>query len=82
MSSVGSFHALCLCGLLMASCAAQTGTLAATKNADIRPAIFQRGPQAVQIVASPSVSKAQLSETDFHLASTEEVDGMEQTLEQ
>jgi len=55
---------------------------AAGTGADVRPAIFQRGPLAVQIVASPNVAKAQLSGANFHLASDEEVNGMERTLEQ
>jgi hypothetical protein len=82
MSSVGAFKALCLCGVLAGSCMGQKANPAAAAGADTRPAIFQRGPQAVQIVASPAVSKAQLSTASFHLASNEEVDGMERTLEQ
>ena len=84
MSSVGTFKALCLCGVMVGSCVGQKAKSApsATKNEDIRPAIFQRGPQAVQIVASPSVSNAQLSTANFHVASDEEVNGMEKTLEQ
>jgi hypothetical protein len=77
MSSVGAFKAVCLCGLLMGSCAAQKAQPVA--GAEVRPAIFQRG--AIQSVASPSVSYAQLSGAT-HLASNEEVDGMEMTLEQ
>ncbi len=84
MSSVGTFKTLCLCGILVGLCAGQKANPApvAGKGADIRPAIFQRGPQAVQIVASPSVSNAQLSTANFHVASNEEIDGMEKTLEQ
>jgi hypothetical protein len=91
MSSVGTFKGLCLCGLLVGSCLGQKANPApvAGKAADIRPAIFQRQPlslphgaQAGQIVTAPTVSKAQLSSAGFHLASNEEVDGMEKTLEQ
>jgi len=82
MSSVGTLKALCLCGILVGSCAGQKANAPADKSADIRPAIFQRGAQAVQVVASPSVSNAQLSTANFHVASNEEVNGMEQTLEQ
>jgi hypothetical protein len=81
MSSVGTFKALCLCGILVGSCVGQKANSPAGKP-DIRPAIFQRGPQAVEVVASPSVSNAQLSNANFHRASDEEVNGMEQTLEQ
>jgi len=82
MSSVGRLKALCLCGILAGSCVAQKANPAAGKAADVRPAIFQRGSLAVPVVASPGVSNAQLSTAGFHLASSEEVDGMELTLEQ
>jgi hypothetical protein len=82
MSSAGTFRTLCLCGLLAGSCVAQKANLAAGAGADVRPAIFQREPQAVKGVASPNVSYAQLAGANFHLASNEEVDGMERTLEQ
>lgn len=81
MSSAGVFKALCLCGLLVGSCLGQKEKAAGT-DGDVRPAIFQRGPKAVQGVASPSVSYAQLAAGNFHVASNEEVDGMEKTLEQ
>jgi hypothetical protein len=80
--SVGSFKALCLCGILASSCAGQKVAPANGKSADVRPAIFQRGSLAMPVVASPNISKAQLSGTSFHMASMEEVDAMEQTLEQ
>jgi hypothetical protein len=82
MSSVGTFRALCLCGILVGSCVGQKANPAAGKSADIRPAIFQRGPLAIQIVESPNASNAQLSTASFHVASNEEIDGMEHTLEQ
>ncbi len=82
MSSVGALKALCLCGLLVGSGVAQKAKSGAGAEADARPAIFQRGPQAVQSVASASVSYAQLAGGNLHVASNEEVNGMEQTLEQ
>jgi hypothetical protein len=82
MSSVGTLKGLCLCGLLVGSCLAQKVDPAAVARADVRPAIFQRGPETVKGVASPSVSYAQLAGANFHLASNEEVDGMERALEQ
>jgi hypothetical protein len=82
MSAAGAFKALCLCGLLVGLGLAQTAKPAVGEAADVRPAIFQRGPQAVTSVASPSVSYAQLASGNFHVASSEEVDGMEKTLEQ
>jgi len=81
MSSFGPVKALCLCVLLVGLCAAQKANPVAA-GSDIRPAIFQRG-QAVQPVAvSPSASNAQLSTVNAHIATDEEVNGMEQTLEQ
>jgi hypothetical protein len=94
MPSVGAFKALCLCGILAGSCAAQrpssdAGASQDGKDNDIRPAIFQRETTAAnplaaraQIVAAPGASKVQLSAANFHVASDEEVNGMEQTLEQ
>jgi hypothetical protein len=86
MSSVGAFKSLFLCFVLAAACTAQKANSAANANpsgttADIRPAIIQRGAQSAQIVAAPG-SGAQLSSASFHVASDEEVLGMEQTLEQ
>lgn len=81
MSSVGVFRALCLCGVLAGACVAQKANPVAAAKPDIRPAIFQRAPQALQVVESPGASNAQLSSASLHLASKEEVDGMEQTLE-
>jgi hypothetical protein len=95
MPSVGAFRALCLCGILAGSCAAQKASSDASpgqdkeKDQDIRPAIFQRetarenplGARA-QIVAAPGLANVQLSTASFHVASDEEVNGMEQTLEQ
>ena len=93
MASVGVFKGLCLCGLLAGTCLGQKANPnpAPAAGADVRPAIFQRetlrgaqgrGAQAAQIVTSPSVSSVQLSAANFHLASSEEVDGMEKALEQ
>ncbi len=81
MPSVGACKSLCLCIILVGLSAAQKTNPAAGSGGDVRPAIFQRGAQGVQIVASPSVSQAQLSTASFRLASNDEVDGMEQTLE-
>jgi hypothetical protein len=93
MPSVGAFRALCLCGILAGTCAAQKAnpdtSAGKDKDRDIRPAIFQRetprenplGAKA-QIVAGPGSSSVQLSAANFHLASEEEIDGMERTLEQ
>jgi hypothetical protein len=79
MVFVGAFKAVGLCGLLAGSCLGQRAELVAGR--DVRPPIFQSGPHALQEVASPSVSYAQLS-GPLHLASNEEVDGMEKALEQ
>lgn len=82
MSSVGGMlKVLCLCGVMAGVGMAQKASPAAGKPAEVRPAIFQRGSSAVQIVAS-SKTAPQLSTTAFHVASNEEVDGMEHTLEQ
>jgi hypothetical protein len=80
MTSVGACRVLCLCGLLVGSGLGQKAELAA--GADVRPPIFQSGPHALQDVASPGVSYAQLGGANFHLASSEEVAGMERALEQ
>jgi hypothetical protein len=79
MAFVGACKALCLCGILAGSCMGQKAKSEAVT--DVRPPIFQSGPHALQDVASPSVSYAQLSGPS-HLASNEEVDGMEKALEQ
>ncbi len=79
MAFVGVCKTLCLCGLLVGSCMAQRAQSDAGR--DMRSPIFQSGPHALQDVASPSVSYAQLS-GPLHLASNEEVDGMEKALEQ
>lgn len=93
MSSVGSFagliKALCFCACLTAVCAGQKAAPDSGSARDIRPAIFQRevvrgnalGVKA-QIVATPEASDVQLSSANFHIASEEEIDGMERTLEQ
>lgn len=79
MPSGSVLKVLFFCGIAAGSCLAQK---TAGNAMEIRPAIFQRQPSAVQIVASPARANAQLSTTGFHIASTEEVDGMERTLEQ
>lgn len=79
MALVGAGKALFFCGLLAGSCLGQRAELASAR--DVRPPIFQSGPHALQDVASPTVSYAQLSGPS-HLASIEEVDGMEKALEQ
>ena len=79
MALVGACKVFCLSGLLVASCWGQRAETAAGR--DVRPPIFQSGPHALQDVASPSVSYAQLS-GPLHLASNEEVAGMERALEQ
>lgn len=79
MAFVDACKALCLCGLLAGPCWAQR--VESNAGRDVRPPIFQSGPHALQDVASPSVSYAQLS-GPLHLASNEEVDGMEKALEQ
>ena len=81
MSFCGAFKTLCLCGLLVGMCAGQQSGSAAAKM-EIRPAIFQRMPQSLQIVTSQGTSGGQLSSASYHVASDAEVDGMEQTLEQ
>jgi hypothetical protein len=82
MSSVGAFRALSWCVILTGVCVGQVTKPAVAAKTDARPAIIQRGPQAVQIVSSPGTADAQLSNAGFHLASGEEIDAMEQTLEQ
>jgi len=82
MSSVGTFKTLCVCGILAGACVGQKASPAAAVKADVRPAIFQRGLQPAQVVQTPGVVNAQFSNASFHVASNEEVDGMEHTLEQ
>ena len=81
MSSVGAFKSLFLGVLLVGSCVAQQANPAPVASADIRPAIIQPA-QGVQVVASPGGASAQLSTASFHVASNEEINGMEKTLEQ
>ncbi len=81
MTSVGALRTCILFSLLASLCVGQTANSPAAKP-DIRPAIFQRGSQAVQVVESSGPANAQLSSASLHLASAEEVDGMEKTLEQ
>jgi hypothetical protein len=77
-----SFASLCksfaACLFLASLCSGQQANTVA--DAGARPAIFQRGAQAVPVVAS-TASNAQLSTESLHVASNEEIDGMEQTLE-
>lgn len=69
-------------------CMVVTGSSVAQKAAsavptDVRPAIFQSSAGSAQpVVASISLSNTQLSGSSIHMATTEEVDGMEKTLEQ
>jgi hypothetical protein len=96
MSSVGAFKSLCACIALVVSCSAQTVNSASAASsagagangpaadvqADVRPAIIQRSTQSAQIVAAGGAPGGQLSSASFHIASDEEITGMEQTLEQ
>jgi hypothetical protein len=86
MSSVGAFKSLYLCVILIGSCAAQNpnsvSSTTSTAEPDIRPAIIQRGTQMAQIVAAPGKPGGEVASASFHVASDEEITGMEQTLEQ
>ncbi len=82
MSSVGAVKSLCLCVVLTVCGFAQTKAPSGANGGDIRPAIIQRGTQPVQVVASKDASGAPVTTARFHVASGEEVEGMEQTLEQ
>lgn len=79
MPSVGVLKHLLLCAALATLCAAQKTT--STPVANARPAIIQHDAATPQIVNTPDTSTAQLSSANFHVASSEEIDGMEQTLE-
>src|SRR5215467_159357 len=80
MSSAGTLKIFCLCGILAGASVAQKTVQAS--QPDVRPAIFQRGLQPTPAVRAPGMVNAQLSGASFHVASSEEVDGMEHTLEQ
>lgn len=82
MASANTLNTLCLCGILAGVCVAQRANPVATTKPEVRPAIFQRGLQTAQVVQVPGIVNAQLSSASFHAASSEEVDGMEHTLEQ
>jgi hypothetical protein len=85
MSSVGLLKSLRLCVVLAGSCAAQkmnSGTSTPAERTDVRPAIIQRSAQGTQILTSPGKPAGELSSASFHVASDEEITGMEQTLEQ
>lgn len=82
MTTAGTFKILCLCVILAVPCVAQKANPVDTTEPKVRPAIFQRGLQTAQVVQAPGVVNAQLSSASFHAASSEEVDGMEHTLEQ
>jgi hypothetical protein len=81
MSFVGSLKFLGLSVVLTVCCAAQTTSSSGSIAGEVRPAIIQRGAQSAQIVASPAASGAQVTAANFHVASGEEIEGMEQTLE-
>jgi hypothetical protein len=82
MSAFRAFTVLGCVVVLVGSSVAQKANPAADAmpvgQANLRPAIFQRTAQSV--VASASLSSAQLSTTSLRLASDHEMDGMEQTL--
>lgn len=80
MSSVGVLKHLSLCAALATLCGAQK-TNSPAQVADARPAIIQQTAQTAQVVNAPETSSPQLSSANFHVASTEEINGMEQTLE-
>jgi hypothetical protein len=85
-----AIEALCFCLVLIGSCGAQNGSsgagpvpdVASNKGVDVRPRIFQRGQsnQSAQLVLSGKAS-AQITTASFRPASSEELEGMEQTLE-
>jgi len=85
MSMVRASQFLFVLASFAVACSAQnfnsnSGSVANSSNAP-RPAIFQRGPGAVQIVASSAMPGPQLDGSGYRVASDNEVDGMEQTLE-
>lgn len=79
MSSVGVLKHLLLCAALATLCAAQKTNSTPVPNA--RPAIIQYEAATPQIVSTSDTSSAQLSSANFRVASSEEIIGMEQTLE-
>jgi len=82
MSSVGPLKHLLLCAALAALCVAQkTNSTPVQVAANARPAIIQAEAATAQVVSAPDTSTAQLSSANFHAASSEEINGMEQTLE-
>ena len=84
MAVAYAFRVLCFCTFLAGMCAAQQAVSPAVggANGGDRPRIFQR-TQPVQIVASSGipVPAAQLNTASFRPASSDEVEGMELTLE-
>ncbi len=83
MSPVGMVRTFFVCGFLLGTCVGQNASpVASNNNNDVRPAIFLRGALTLQVSASSKVAQAQLSTSSFHIASDEEVGGMEKTLEQ
>ena len=79
MSSVGLLKHLLIFVALAGICAAQK--TAPVEAANARPAIIQQIAPSAQVVKAPDTASAQLSSANFHVASTEEIHGMEQTLE-
>ncbi len=73
--------------VLVVSCAAQKVTLSSASapevvSSNVQPMIIQRAGHGAQVVESPSRGTAQVSGASFHMASDQEIQGMEQALEQ
>jgi hypothetical protein len=75
-----ALRVLYFCGILAAVCTAQNPASDSVANAGGRPRVFPRG-QSAQIVSSSNMPTAQLNAARFRLASGEEIEGMELTLE-
>jgi len=80
---------VCLCFVLTSFCNAQQKVSAGPaldsngESAASRSRIFQpnRGPQSLQLAVSGKNANAQVSTANYRVASSEEIEGMEQTLE-
>ena len=70
-----------VCVALVGSAAAQNMASGSVVGRVGRPRVFPQGVPSVQVAVSPGTSVAQLSEANFRLASNEETEGMELTLE-
>jgi hypothetical protein len=85
MSMVRACNVLFVCAVLAAACSAQklsSNPASGANSAETpRPAIFQHGAGAAEVVASSAMSSPQLDAAGYRVASDEEIDGMEQTLE-